>query len=220
MKQHTTQFKEEQKNMGRQIDSIISYGTTTLHEELYAVTPHFEANILKSVMKQLDIETSVNIPLNTIVNYQLGVKVNGAYEYLDYGNYIVYESEKQEDTNTYKITCYDKMLYSMKQNESLGITYPITIKNYLNALANKIGLQVKNTTFYNQDLQIQSEPYLGLDYTYRDILDELAQTTGSIICINSDDELEVRYPTITNDTINEEFLKDVNVTFGKKYRSY
>ena len=220
MKTHTNQFKTNIKELGRELDSIITYGQTTLHDELFAVTPLFEANILKSAMKQLDIESSVDIPTETIVNYQLGVKVGDAYEYLDYGNYVVYKSEKQEDTNTYKITCYDKMLYAMKQNEDLGITYPITIKNYLSAIATKIGLTLKNANFYNQDLQIAQELYLGLDYTYRDILDEIAQATGSIIVIDKNDQIEVRYLNITNDTINEEYCKDINVTFKEKYRSY
>ena len=217
MKQHTSQFKEAIKDMGREIESIITYGETTLHEELYAVTPLFQSNLLKSAMKQLDIESSVDIPLETVLNYKLGILVNEEYEYLDYGNYVVYKSEKQEDTDTYKITCYDKMLYSMKMNEKLDITYPITIKNYLSAIANKIGLELKESTFYNQDLTIKNELYEGLEYTYRDILDEIAQATGSIICINNDDQIEVRYPNITGDTIDEEFLKDVNVKFGEKY---
>ena len=105
----------------------------------------------------------------------------------------------------------------MKQNEDLGVEYPIKIKDYLIALGNKIGLSVANTTFYNQDMKIPSELYLGQEYTYRDILDEIAQATGSIICLNENDEIEVRYPTQTNDTIDEDFLKDVNVEFGQKY---
>ena len=135
---------------------------------------------------------------------------------LNYGNYVVYKSEKQEDTNTYKLTCYDKMLYSMKQNEDLGVDYPIKIKDYLRAVANKIGLSVASGTFYNQDLQIPSELYLGQEYTYRDILDEIAQATGSIICLNVNDEIVVKYPTQTNDTIDEDYLKDINVDFRTK----
>jgi len=217
MKQHTSGLKQVIKTMGKEIDSIITYGNTTLHDELYSVTPLFEGNILKSVMKQLDVETSVDIPIGTVINYQLGIKVEGNYEYLDYGNYVVTKSEKQEDLGTYKLTCYDKLVYSMKQNENLGVTYPIKIKDYLTALATKIGLTVKSGTFYNQDLYINQELYVGLEYTYRDILDEIAQATGSIICLDEDDKIEVRYPNTTGDTINEEYLKDVNVNFGEKY---
>ena len=217
MKQHTIDFKSQLTELGRQLRGIITYGNTTLEEEINAITPHYEADILKSVMKQLDLELTVDIPLNTVINCQIGILVNGDYEMLNYGNYVVYNSEKQEDTGTYKITCYDKLLYSMKQNEDLGVKYPIKIKDYLIALGNKIGLSVANTTFYNQNMKIPSELYLGQDYTYRDILDEIAQATGSIICLNENDEIQVKYPTQTNDTIDEEFLKDVNVDFGQMY---
>jgi hypothetical protein len=223
MKQHTAEFKEELIKMGKQIDSVITYSlnneTITLHDELYAVTPLFEANILKSVMKQLEVESSVAIPYGTIINYQLGVLVGEEYEYLDYGNFVVFSNEKQEDTNTYKIVCYDKMIYAMKPYEEITGTYPMTIKAYLTLLAQKIGLTVKDTNFYNYSLQIQADLYKGLEYTYRDVLDEIAQATGSIIIINTDDQIEVIYPTNTGDTINEDYFKDVNVNFSEKYRT-
>ena len=217
MKAHTTGFKNAVKELGRQLRAVITYGNVTLEEEIYAVTPHFEGGILKSIMKQLDLELSVDIPLETVLNCQIGILVNGNYEMLNFGNYVVYKSEKQEDTNTYRLTCYDKMLYSMKQNEELNITYPISIKNYLIAICNKLGLTLETTTFQNESRMIQEELYLGLDYTYRDILDEIAQATGSIICLNENDRVLVKYPTQTNDTIDEEFLKDVNVDFGQMY---
>ena len=217
MKQHTIDFKNQLTELGRELRGVITYNDVTLEEEIYSITPHYNADLLKSVMKQLDIELSVDIPLNTIINCQIGIKVNNNYEMLNYGNYVVYKSEKQEDTGTYKITCYDKMIYSMKKNEDLGVDYPIKIKDYLVALGNKIGLSVANTTFYNQDMKIPSELYLGQEYTYRDILDEIAQATGSIICLNENDEIQVKYPTQTNDTIDEEYLKDVNVKFGERY---
>jgi len=217
MKQHTAQLRQELLKLGREIDNVITYGSTTLRSELFSVTPLFEGNILKSIMKQLDVETSQNIPEGTQINYQLGIKVSGNYEYLDYGNYIVYKNEVLEDKKRYKLTCYDKMLYAMKQNEALGITYPITIKNYLTALATKIGLTVKNSSFNNESIQIPDERYVGLEYTYRDILDEIAQATGSIIVINEDDQIEVKYPNNTGDNLDERFLRDINVKFGQKY---
>jgi len=217
MKAHTTGFKNAVKELGRQLRAVITYGNVTLEEEIYAVTPHFEGGILKSIMKQLDLELSVDIPLETVLNCQIGILVNNSYEMLNFGNYVVYKSEKQEDTNTYRLTCYDKILYSMKQNKDLGITYPISIKNYLIAICNKLGLTLETTTFQNESRMIQEELYLGLDYTYRDILDEIAQATGSIICLNENDKVLVKYPTQTNDTIDEEFLKNVNVDFGQMY---
>ena len=225
MKAHTNNYKEEIKKFGRDIDSKIIIGQTELGKEvLNSVSPHYQSTLLKSVMKQLDIDSNVDIPLGMELNYQFGVKVGNAYEYVDFGNYIVYSSEKQEDTNSYKITCYDKMLYAMKPYESLNVTYPITIRDYLIAICDKLGLDFanENDTFVNYDKQIANELYLdadgnSLDYTFRDVLDELSAVVAGVICINDNNELEIRYINNTNDTIDEEYLKDVNVNFGEKH---
>ncbi len=225
MKVHTTAFKEQIKEMGRELDSIITFGDTVLGaEELNAVTPSFQGAILKSVMKQLDIDSNVPIPVGTILNYKFGVKVNGEYEYLDFGNYIVKDVEKQEDTMSYKITCYDKMLFTMQDYVKMPITYPITIRDYINSLCLFLGISFANngTSFVNFNKKIDHELYLdvsgnSIGYTFRDVFDELAQVTASTICINDNDQLEIRYIRDTYDTIDEEFLKNVNVNFGEKY---
>lgn len=225
MKAHTTNFKNQIQELGREIDSIITFGDTALGiEELNAVTPSFQGGLLKSVMKQLDIDSNVDIPIGTELNYQFGVKVNDQYEYLDFGNYIVYSSEKQEDTLSYKIVCYDKMLKSMVDYEDLALVYPITIRDYLNEIAQFMGIEFasNNETFTNYNREIPDELFLksdggSLEYTFRDVLDQLAQVVAGTICINSEDKLEVRYVNETNDTIDENFLKDVNVNFGEKY---
>ena len=229
MKTHTNNFKNEIKKFGRQLDSKITYivGSEEVElgtDKLNSITPHYEGAILKSVMKQLDVDSNEDIPVGTEINYQFGVLVGNSYEYLDFGNYIVYSSEKQEDTKSYKIVAYDKMLYSMKSYEDMSITYPITVRSYLNTICTHLGLTFANAsdTFANYDREIPNEMYLDseggdLGYTFRDVLDELSQVTAGTICINSDDELEIRYINDTNDTINEEYLKDINVNFGEKY---
>ena len=230
MKQVSNNYKNNIKKFGKQLDSIVTYtqnnSTVTLdNTQLNAITCRYNGAILKSIMKELIIDSNVEIPLNTILNYQFGVFTGEQYEYIDYGNYIVYKVEKKEDTNSYEITCYDKMLYSMVKYEALSITYPITIRNYLSAICTKLGLTFANSgsTFANYNREIPNELYLNSDnqdigYTFRDVLDEIAQATGSTICINNNDQLELRYiGNSTVATINEQSLKDVNVNFGTKY---
>ena len=233
MKSHTSEFKEEIKTLGKQQSVRITYKennvTKTLtDEDINSATPNYKASLLKSVMKGLDLDSNTDIPLGTEIKFEYGLLVNGSYEYLNYGNYIVYKSEKQEDTLSYKITCYDKMLYSMKNYEHVDITYPCKIKQYLVALCNKIGLQFKDSDFANASRQITSElfmtinedgTYSSMGYTYRDVLDQIAETTGGCICITLDDKVEVRYINETNDTIDEEYINDTNVNFGEKYRT-
>lgn len=226
MKSHTSEFKEEIKTLGKQQSVRITYKennvTKTLtDEDINSATPNYEASLLKSVMKVLELDSNISIPKDTEIKFEYGLLVNGAYEYLDYGNYIVAkEPEKQEDTLSYKITCYDKMLYSMKDYEHIDIPYPCTIKQYLVALCNKIGLQFKDSDFANASRQITNElfmtinedgTYSSMGYTYRDVLDQIAETTGGCICITLDDKVEVRY---INKTINyETSKKSTNIEF-------
>ena len=75
MKTHTSTFKNQIKELGRQLDSIVTYTQNgeTIElgmEQLNSITPVFESNILKSAMKELDIESKIEIPIGTILNYQ------------------------------------------------------------------------------------------------------------------------------------------------------
>jgi len=265
MKTHTNEFKNKIKEFGRELDSKITYtvgGVTTElgNEELNSVTPHYEGSILKSVMKQLDIDSNVEIPVGTALNYKFGIKTRNAvvldyrdnYDYVDYGNYIVKDVEKQEDTRSYKITCYDKMLNSMKSYEKpkqlttdatfladkeyyekvngdynlytgstsgnpstlglyeiVAISYPITIRDYIILLCNHLDITFKNATdtFANYNKTIPNELYLDengntLNYTFRDVFDELAEVTASTICIDENDKLEIRYITDARGGVN------------------
>lgn len=224
MKIHSDNFKKAIKSLGRMQDVRITYTLNNKQlildgENINSITPNYEANLLKSVMKGVDLDSNTDIPLGTEIKFEYGLLVNGVYEYLNYGNYIVYSSEKQEDTLSYKIKCYDKLLYSMKDYEALDVTYPITIYEYLKKLCEKIGLIMKEANFANMSRQLPSDLFNGLGYTYRDVLDQIAETTGGCICLTLDDKVEVRYINETSDTIDEEYINDTNVNFGEKYRT-
>ena len=102
---------------------------------------------------------------------------------------------------------------------------PITIDDYINTICNHLGLTFKNygETYANSNQVINEEFYIGADgtslnFTFRDVFDDLAEVTASTIVINEEDgELEIRYINETNDTIDAEYLKDVKVDFGQKY---
>lgn len=241
---HTQEFKEEIKEYGKEIDIYGNaiYGNDNYSltiEELNEVSWHYEGNILKSVMKELTLDSNIELPIGaTIDNLKFGVRVRDDetaedyrdnYDYIRIGKYIINSIEKQEDTESYKITCYDNMIKSMVDYEQMNITYPISIRNYLSAICNHLGIVFAsaNDTFTNYDKMISSERYLeyndydekweSIGYTFRDVFDELAQVTASTICINENGELEVRYINNTNEVIDEEYLKDVNVTFKEQY---
>ena len=229
MRTHTNDYKNNIKKLGREIDVIVSYildeeEITLQPNQINSITPYFKTRILKSAMKQLDIDCNVSIPKDTIISFQFGIKVGNNYEYIDFGDYIVTNVEEQKDTRSYKITCYDMMIKSMVNYENIGVEYPMTIKNYINQLCVFLGLEFKNINddFVNSDKLINKELFLNqngesLGFTFRDVLDQLAEVTASIICIDNNNKLEIRYINDTNDTIDEKFLKNVNVEFGEKF---
>lgn len=236
MKAHTQSFKENIKELGRELDSKITYTIDDEvielgNSELNSITPVFETSLLKSVMRELDIDSNVEIPIGTVLNYKFGVSFNGSpYDYIDYGNYIVKNVEKREDTNSYSIVCYDRMLASMVEYknlqslESLEKTFPMTIKDYIDCICADLGLffKNKNEEFANFDKIIETDLYADLGYTYRDVLDELAQVTASNIVINENDELEIRYikyayttAEASSDNNNVVMIEDKNVGHRK-----
>ncbi len=221
MKIVTNEYKQNIKANGREIDAYITYDDKKLTtSEINEIVPSFNADILKSAMKGVEIDSNILIPQETIINVKFGVKVNNEYEYIDYGNYIVKKAEYNADTLSYKITCYDKIMLSMVDVDDefiRNLSYPITIKDYLTSICEKIGLKLVTENFVNSNTLIKQDIHSGIGYTYRDILDEIAQVTGSIICVDGNDNLEVRYPKETNEVIDEHYFNETNVTIGEKY---
>lgn len=184
MKQHSKEFEKEITLLGKQQVVQITYGDVVLtSEDINSATPSYEANLLKSVMKSLVLDSNKDIPLRTEINFKYGLLVNGEYEYLDYGTYIVYSSERKEDTRSYEIKCYDKMLWSMKDYEKLDVTYPCTIVKFINTLCKKLGYTLGTTEFANKDRQLKDDVFDGINYTFRDVLDDLAEATASTIYV-------------------------------------
>lgn len=224
MKNVTTDFKNKIKSFGREIKVRITYGNVTLtNNTINRVNLSYEGTILKSVMKVLEIDSNVDILKDTWINFQFGVKVGSSYEYIDYGNFKVVNSEKQEDTRSFKITCYDKIIEFMKDYEFAGFTFPMTLGTYLYNICNSLGVTTTSSpTFANATQQLTYDPFLdatnkSLNYTYRDILDQIAEASGGTICINDNDELEVRYINNTQEELDGKSLKDINVNFGEVY---
>ena len=225
MRTHTSEFKEELKVFGRQIQGKILYypsyelitedsnnilteadlqiiseqanyndPTEISEEDIFSISIIKNGDLLQSLMKEFDFETKVELNIGSVVNPQLGLLVDDDYEYLDYGNYIINSKEFNMDTETWSYVCYDKMLFSMVKYRGLnGIQYPITIKQFINKLCDKVGLEFEDSEFVNQDQLIYEDLYKNRDVTYRDIFDEISKIVAGNLLINDSDKLEVGY---------------------------
>lgn len=166
-----------------------------------------------------------NIENASVINIQIGVRTSefADYEYIDWGEFVVYDKEEKIDTRSLKLHLYDHMIDShIKYTDSpLTLNYStgnVTVLDLLRAICIKFGWTLKTVDFANANKIINEDKYAELtDFTYRDILDEIAATAGGFIKIINKD-LYVAYPTDTGETIDENDLE--KLTIGKKIGAY
>lgn len=191
-------------------------------ESIIRINPSFNVDLFKSVCKSLEAEVKNKIPINTKINVRVGVKVNGKYEYLDYGNYFVRECSYQADSQTYLIIAYDKMYQSMisYDDNDANITYPISIKNLLIKICNYLKWDYNFDTFVNQNKIINKDLFKGQGLTYRDILDNISQVIVGNLMFDDKDNLIVKYINNLSENdieVNEHDLRNINVEITEKY---
>ena len=154
---------------------------------------------------------------------KFGVKApdDTEYSYIEYGTHIVKEKTQDEEQDTILLECYDLMLLSMVPYD-LVMEYPeepteatpaITVKDLLDAICSRLGWSKRYTTFVNSDKVIDEEKY-DAGYTFRDVLDEIAQVAAGMIAFVGD-ELDVIYPTDSGETIDSSNLKTLKM--GESY---
>ena len=225
MRTHTSGFKEALTGI-RQADNKILYTidgvTKTLTaDNIFRLEKTTNTDLMKSVMKTFEFESDIKFKTDVTFSLQSGLLVENSYEYLNYGNFMLKEPPEYDlNTKRYSYTCYDKMLLTMVDVKAIqGITFPLTIREYITAIATECGLTFakSNSTFVNYDKQVLKNYYEEGQYTFRDILDALAPVIGGWFIINDSDQLDIKYPTETNEVFNNDYLLNINVDFNKKY---
>lgn len=218
MKVVTQGFKDAIRTFGRELDTIVTIGEQTFDKEsLNGITPTFNSGLFCTIMKGVEIDLNVFTPKNSIINIKSGVLVNDTYEYIDYGNYKTKDdSQIDEDTSSYKVIAYDKILESMVDYD-LGINYPISVRDYWVAIFNELGWDISGipTTFRNSTKMINQDVHSGIGYTYRDVLDELCKISF-VWLVDKNGIPTILEPTETGENIDETYLSDTNVTIKQK----
>lgn len=234
-------FKEAIKAYGKEITASFSCGGVTYGEDaIISMNPHYEGSVLGTVMKCLNIEIKrtfvgnasaiVGIAIageavagvgnvgdaSIISKPRFGVKAPGDpdYSYIEYDTHIVKEKHHDKEQDTITLECYDLMIKSMIPYDlALDYTAGVTVKDFLDAICDRLGWAKGYTTFYNSDIFIDEEKYDVSD-TFRDALDDIAEVAGGMIGFVND-ELRVIYPTDSGEVIDEENLKTLKI--GKKF---
>ena len=162
-------------------------------------------------------EVLTGLKKGAIVSIRFGVKLDTdtEYEYVDLGKFKIYEApEEKVETATIKINLADLIVSTMITYD-LNLTFPMTVKEFLRVICERFGFTLITEDFTNADMVIEEDKYIGLGYTFRDILDELSQVVAGNICIFNT-EMYVKYPTETGEVLDEHDLETLSIkeTFG------
>ena len=217
MRNVTSQFKEDIRTYGRQLDFKIK--VNEVEEDLdnfNSVKPSFNANLFKTIMQSVKIDSKNAVAKKSKIEISVGIKVNEpTYEYIKYNPYTVKSCIRNEDTNSYEIDAYDKMLDAMIDYD-LELTTKLKVREYLIKICQRLGWDIKNipATFINSEKLVDPTLHRDIGYTFRDALDEIATITCSALLF-IEEEFYLLYPVETNENIDETYLDEDNI--GEKY---
>lgn len=191
----TDNFKTAFLGFGRQIKVKVTIGSTVYtDDDIVSISPSFEAEMFTAAMRQMDIELAgVESVTEDYLTIALGVIISSSWSWMDFGRYYIKAQTYDSGSNSLKLNCYDPMLLSMvpfEMNDS-DITYPTTVGGLFSAICTKLGYTPASTTFPNSTNAIPSDLYTGLGCTFRDVLTEIAQASGSTIVMNPANTLTI-----------------------------
>lgn len=201
---------------GKVKDSYITYDDKNVKPQTTTIS--FQGTLFKTVMREIDLEIKNNENIiDKEFNVKYGLYVNGAFEYINYGTFKVTECEEVIKENKIKATSYDNMVKFMVKYDltNLGISFPCTILELVQAMCNFVEVGLYNTNFYNANLIIPEDLFTVLNCTYRDVLDFICQATCTTGIIK-DDKLYLKKIEDHRDfVVGPKLLK--TITFKSKF---
>ncbi len=206
-------------------------------EDINEIRYYFDGALYRSVMRCLEVKLKGDWTakakkgllldsLNLTVTHPEGDRATIGYG----GFYIAEAPEYDAVQNITSIIAYDELYLSMQPYTASLWQSGITVKNYLIAILNKLGINYDTNSLSlmaNADKKITSEKFLDIEndsteaaYTYRDILDEIAKASGVTFAFKNSlggdpFKLYCIKPTESGYVIDESNLR--SVTIGAKY---
>ena len=134
-----------------------------------------------------------------------------------YGPYFLKEEPKYDaDKKLYTHNCYDGIIKSMIPYEALNINYPCSVYSFFSELITELGYSTNVLSLPNGTRQMSSDLYYGINYTYRDVLDDIAQANGVLFYIDGN-VIKIANLNDNGITIDDDILKNQNISFGEHF---
>lgn len=131
---------------------------------------------------------------------ELGVLVNGTYEYTKLGHFFIDEFERNRNNNTTTIRATDKMRFMEGPYES-KLSYQKPYREVALEVANLAGVEINEASFSAMGTAAINKPE---GYTFRQAIGLIAQFEGGFASFNRNGELEIRRLAPTNFEVTPE----------------
>lgn len=142
-----------------------------------------DTNIIGNAIPQTCILTIGGIPQgydfkDGEVRVEVGIKLNGYYRYIPFTPFKVFTQMYNEQNKTYTLTCYDALYGANEPSFSeLDIIYPITYKNLLKSICERMGWVLGTQTFFHSDIELTSSPNFNGWESLLSVLRSLCEAT-------------------------------------------
>lgn len=183
-----------------------------------ANTFNLASSYANAVQETPTVITTTGSQSGTHTLYHYPLNEDGSPEYVDYGAFKIVEKEQKLGEDFTTVKGFDRMYESLREYYLPDVAYPITLTNYLQAICTELGWTLATPTFTNDSLSVTSDLFAYQGYTFRKVLEQIAEASGSIMFFNSDDELELKEVanTPTDEAVPAESIRrlDIEEQFG------
>lgn len=212
----SAEFKTAMKQPIKELQSYIKLPADTYirsDDDLISVKISGEGGLLKTVMRSFEGRYlgDHNI-LGLEVQVGIGVKLaDSTFEYIDYGSFLVTKIEFNKETGITIATGYDLMIKTMQAYVPFA-NYPISMESFAAGLASACGLTLASSGITNGSFIISAELFENINgITYREILQQIAEASGSIAMIGTDDQLYLKDVADTSEELTYSNLKKLKL---------
>lgn len=212
-------YNEIMQKAGKRIKPNLYYYNNDVkieisRNDIIKIRPHYSTGLIGTIMRGLEIELKISIPTSTIYFKNMAMFEENS-QAKDYGEYYLKEKGTYNaDTKTYTYQFYDGFLKLMVPYKTITIDYPCTVNDFIKKLANEMGLKC-NVDLTNGSNYLGTDIYENIDMTYRDVVADIGQGTFTLFEIVNN-ELKVCNFKENEIIINDDILKNKNITFNKK----
>lgn len=197
-------------------DGVETNISENYQDDFVSATPSFNAPLVGTVMKGIELELKVLVP-----NYPVYMEVTAIYEsnsaIKTYGPYYFKENPTfNADTKTYTYKLYDEFVKTMIDYVPIDITYPCTLKAYFDTLLHSLNLTTNIVSLPNGNYELANDIYSGINFTFRSVIEDIAQANGILLQINGT-QVEICNLGTEAVKINDDILRNENIDFGQHY---